>query len=189
MRIIAGTLKGRRLAAVKGDAIRPTSDRLRETLFNIIAARVPGSRFLDLCCGSGAIGIEALSRGAAEVVLVDISRRALAVANTNVRRCRIETGIDLVQKEAAAAIRLAENKGRQFDLVYFDPPYQSPAYSTVLSALGSSPVLAPSAMVIVEHRKDQILKPLYRELQLARQVRQGDSLLSFYTKTEEAPKE
>lgn len=185
MRIIAGNLGGRRLTSVKGDSIRPTSDRLRETLFNIIAARVPGSRFLDLCCGTGAIGLEAFSRGAREVVLVDISRRAVTVARKNIQLCGIEQGVEIVQKEATAAIRNAGQAGRQFDLVYFDPPYQSPAYAAVLGALGSSFVPCPGAIVIVEHRKDQKLKPVYRGLRLGRQVRQGDSLLSFYEMTEE----
>lgn len=181
MRIIGGTLKGRRLATVRGDAIRPTSDRLRETLFNIIASRVPGSSLLDLCAGTGAIGIEALSRGAAEVTFVDVSKRAIALIRSNLELCRIESEVRLLNRKATTAISSFASAGRQFDLVYLDLPYESAIHDSVLIALAGENILAPAAIVIIEHQRRKTLKPRYLSLQRFRQVRQGDSLLSFYT--------
>jgi len=105
MRVIAGTLRGRRLQTIEGAEIRPTSDRLRETLFNILAPRIRGSRFLDLCAGSGAVGIEALSRGASEVVLVESLRAACSVIEANLKTFRIEKGVNVIRRDAIVALK------------------------------------------------------------------------------------
>src|SRR6185295_16070617 len=105
MRVIGGKYRGRRLKTVEGLAVRPTSDRLRETLFNILAPRIKGSRFLDLCAGSGAVGIEALSRGASDVVLVESSRTACSIIDANLKSLRVETGLSLTRCEATVALK------------------------------------------------------------------------------------
>src|SRR5215469_12643770 len=122
MRVVAGKYRGRTLRTVRGHAVRPTSDRLRETLFNILSPEIVGARFLDLCAGSGAIGIEALSRGASHVTFVEKSRPACSVIRDNLASLSIE-GQSLVCRDTASAIKSLAIKGAQFDLIFFDPPY------------------------------------------------------------------
>jgi 16S rRNA (guanine(966)-N(2))-methyltransferase RsmD len=179
LRIIAGKLRGRRLRAPEGLAVRPTSDRLRETLFNILSPKIEGSRFLDLCAGSGAIGIEAVSRGAAGVVFVDNSRRACRVIEDNLRILGINQS-EIIASDALRAMIRLEERDERFDIIFFDPPYDSDIYSRVLARLASSPLLAPDAVVIVERRsKDEPVRD-YGGLKIFRQVKQGDSALAFY---------
>src|SRR6476660_1569479 len=137
MRVIGGTYRGRRLRTVSGLAVRPTSDRLRETLFNILARSIHGSRFLDICAGSGAVGIEALSRGASEVTFVDKSRKMCALVEANLDLCRVpEEETKVVQAEAADYLaRSRKQKVAPWDIVFFDPPYATD-YLQVLELLG-----------------------------------------------------
>src|SRR5947209_3515989 len=125
MRVIAGEYKGRRLKTLDGLNVRPTSDKLRETVFNIINQRVQGKRFLDLCAGSGAVGIEALSRGATEVTFVEQSRRAHQIISENLQTCGIRTGVHVVNRDALTALKYFASQSVSFDIVYFDPPYES----------------------------------------------------------------
>src|SRR6266436_4055898 len=136
LRIIAGTFRGRRLKSPPSLLTRPTSDRLRETLFNIIAPRVRDARFLDLCAGSGAVGIEAISRGAAHVTFVDQSRKMCALIEANLEELADEIDVELVSGEAVEFLRRrAKKEGSQFDTIFFDPPYESD-YDVVLERLG-----------------------------------------------------
>jgi 16S rRNA (guanine(966)-N(2))-methyltransferase RsmD len=180
MRVIAGTYRGRILRTVEGADVRPTSDRLRETLFNILAPRMRGSRFLDLCAGSGAVGIEALSRGASEVVFIESSRRACLVIEANLRMLSLDDGVRLICRDARAALTQLAETSAQFDIVFFDPPYASGLYDDVLNKLAASTVVLPGSIVIVEHRAKDRVAPAYSNLELYRQVKQGESLLSFY---------
>jgi len=180
MRVIAGAYRGRILRSVEGAEVRPTSDRLRETLFNILAPRMQDSRFLDLCAGSGAMGIEALSRGASEVVFIEASRRACMVIEANLRMLSLDDGVRLICRDASAALTQLEETSAQFDIVFFDPPYASGLYDDVLNKLAASTVLLPGSIVIVEHRAKDRLVPAYSNLELYRQVKQGESALSFY---------
>src|SRR5438046_7649966 len=127
MRVIGGIHRGRRLRAVRGLAVRPTSDRLRETLFNILAPRIGGSRFLDICAGSGAVGIEALSRGATEVTFIERSRQACVAIEANLASLGI-TRSTIIKHDAAASLKKLARESAQFDLVFFDPPYASEIY-------------------------------------------------------------
>src|SRR4029450_10522331 len=128
MRIIAGAYKGRNLKSPPSLEVRPTSDRLRETLFNVIAPRIVGARFLDVCAGSGAVGIEAISRGASHVTFVDSSRAMCTLIKSNLELCRIERGeSDVIQSEALNYLRRFVSKqpdsGKPWGIVFFDPPY------------------------------------------------------------------
>lgn len=161
--------------------MRPTSDRLRETLFNILAPRTRGSRFLDLCAGSGAVGIEAISRGASDVVLVESSRAACSAIEANLKTLRIENGFRLIRRDAMVALKQLAEASAQFDIVFFDPPYTSELYEDVLNELATSSVLSPGSIVIVEHRAKHRLAPAYSNLEVYRQLKQGESALSFYT--------
>src|SRR5689334_18568041 len=152
MRIIAGTYKGRNLKSPPSMQVRPTSDRLRETLFNVLAPRIEGVRFLDLCAGSGAVGIEALSRGAEHATFVDRSRKMCALVEANLDLCGVpEDETEVVLSEAAEFLRRAAARGGQrWDIVFFDPPYATD-YAPVLSAFGASELLADDGVLIVEH--------------------------------------
>jgi 16S rRNA (guanine(966)-N(2))-methyltransferase RsmD len=163
--------------------VRPTSDRLRETLFNILAPVVEGSRFLDLCAGSGAVGIEALSRGAAHTTFVDRSRKMCALIETNLDLLGVpEQQTEVVLAEALEFIRRAPSKKKgPWDCIYFDPPYESD-YQTALETVAarSEALLADQALLIAEHHHKNNLPEEIGVLQKTRYLKQGDSALSFY---------
>lgn len=148
MRVIAGKAKGRQLAAPRGRITRPTSDRVREALFSILGARVPGSRVLDLYAGTGALGIEALSRGAAHATFVDRDARAVAVIRMNLANCGLAHDATVVRADVRAALRDLARRGETFDLVFFDPPYLSAEWPRCLLDLPA--VLAPDGIVVRE---------------------------------------
>jgi 16S rRNA (guanine966-N2)-methyltransferase len=183
MRVIAGKYRGRTLKSPASLQVRPTSDRLRETLFNVIAPRIPGARFLDLCAGSGAIGIEALSREAMHVTFVDRSRKMCALIAANLELCRIAAAeYSVVPAEVSEFLRgSAKRNEESWDVVFFDPPYADD-YLGVLERLGSltGNLLAEDGLLIVEHDKRNLLPDQVGRLQLDRVLKQGDSALSFY---------
>ena len=183
MRIIAGKFRGRKLKSPPSLDTRPTSDRLRETLFNILAPRIEGARFLDLCAGSGAVGIEALSRGAAHVTFVDRSRKMSGLIETSLEALDIsQDGFEIVCGDAMKFLRgRAKKAAPAFDIIFYDPPYAT-NYEVVLDYVGTHAMRlsADDGSVIVEHhRKNEVSKehgPLLRY----RSLIQGDSALSFY---------
>ena len=186
MRIIAGKYRGRKLKSPRALQTRPTSDRLRETLFNILAPRIEGARFLDLCAGTGAVGIEALSRGASHVTFVDQSRKMSALIKETCDALAIdEDKFELVTADASDFLRPYAKKSNQpFDMIFFDPPYAMD-YS-LLSHVGErGALLANEGLLIVEHYKKKHLAEEFRGLRRFRQVKQGDSVLSFYEWTAE----
>lgn len=180
MRVIGGTHRGRRLRTVGGLAVRPTSDRLRETLFNILAPRLHGSRFLDICAGSGAVGIEALSRGAVAVTFIERSRHACAVIKANLAALGITSEATTINRDAVAALKRLEQESERFDFAFFDPPYASEIYSQVMRQLGAGDLLSAEALVIVEHRAKTPPEPKYGKLRICRELTQGESALAFY---------
>jgi 16S rRNA (guanine(966)-N(2))-methyltransferase RsmD len=193
MRIIAGTYGSRRLDAPPGLNTRPSSDRLRETLFNVLAPRMRGAAFLDLYAGSGAVGLEALSRGAARVTFVERAPVALKVLRRNLEQLGIESGFDVRAESVAAFLRSAAKasskpgpheaaKPGRYEVVFLDPPYDAAVeYAATLGLLGNAPgILAPGARVIAEHRRKQSLEDRYGSLKRVRLLEQGDATLSFY---------
>ncbi|MCI0489154.1 MAG: 16S rRNA (guanine(966)-N(2))-methyltransferase RsmD [Blastocatellia bacterium] len=182
MRVIGGIYRGRSLRTPKGLTVRPTSDRMRETLFNILASEIEGSRFLDLCAGSGAVGIEALSRGAARAVFVDLSRRSCAVIEENLAQLGISQGTDIINRDAVAAIKRVAAESEPFDIIFFDPPYESELYLQAMKLIASSGILADEGVVIVEHRAKTAPESEYGNLRVYREVRQGESSLAFYAR-------
>jgi 16S rRNA (guanine(966)-N(2))-methyltransferase RsmD len=182
MRIIAGTYRSRTLAAPPGLATRPTSDRLRETLFNVLAPRIEGAVFLDLYAGSGAVGIEALSRGAARVDFVERAPAALSVLSANLARLGLTAGFRVHNRSVGGFLK-APKAGTGFDVVFLDPPYDADReYAAALGLLGgdSVGVLALGAVVIAEHRRKERLEDRYGSLGRTRLLEQGDAALSFY---------
>jgi 16S rRNA (guanine(966)-N(2))-methyltransferase RsmD len=176
MRIIAGTLKGRRLETPGWEGLRPTSDRLRETLFNIVAPRVRSAHVLDGYAGTGAIGIEALSRGAARVVFVERDPRAARLIAGNLARCGVENGYAIIRADLARIV--APGGGRGFDLIVLDPPYGDPEADAVVARAGAW--LAAGGMLVLEHARRRPAPPAAGHLAHTRTVPSGDSALSFY---------
>ena len=189
MRVIGGKYRGRILRAPHGREVRPTSDRLRETLFNIIAPHIEGSRFLDICAGSGAIGIEALSRGAASATFIDSSRRACAVIESNLASLSITSNATIINKDAVAAFKRLSGDEAKFDIIFFDPPYASEIYSQVMRGIAAGQLLAPDALVITEHRAKAPPAAEYGGLKIDREVKQGESALAFYAGVRERMKD
>jgi 16S rRNA (guanine966-N2)-methyltransferase len=182
MRVIGGTFRSRPIQAPRGPGTRPTSDRLRETLFNILAPRIAGARFLDLYAGSGAVGIEALSRGAVEVVFVERAVPALKALRANLAGLGITLGAQIVPETVAEYLRQSATEAA-FDLVFLDPPYDAAReYAASLGALGgaASATLAPHGLVIAEHFRKDHLDEDYAALHRTRLHQQGDAALSFY---------
>jgi 16S rRNA (guanine(966)-N(2))-methyltransferase RsmD len=165
--------------------VRPTSDRLRETLFNVIAPRIEGARFLDLCAGSGAVGIEALSRAANHVTFVDKSRKMCALLEANIDLCRVpEEQTEVVQAEAADYLsRSPKRKAAPFDMVFFDPPYVADYLPVIeLLAQNTGKLLAEDGMLVVEHHHKNSLPDEVGSIIRSRILKQGDSALSFFSR-------
>jgi 16S rRNA (guanine(966)-N(2))-methyltransferase RsmD len=193
VRIIAGSLRSRRLEAPPGLATRPSSDRLRETLFNVLAAHIQGAIFLDLYAGSGAVGLEALSRGAARVEFVERAAAALKVLRGNIERLGLREGFRVHACAVGAFLRRAAEAGRkreryeafrvQYEVVFLDPPWDAAEeYAATLGLLGGSAagLLSANAVVIAEHRRKVRLEGRYGSLERTRLLEQGDAALSFY---------
>jgi len=185
MRVIAGTYRSRILKSLKGQTLRPTSDRLRETLFNVLGPDVAGSRFLDLFAGTGAIGIEALSRGAVEVVFIENHAPAAALIRRNLESIGIRKGATVLAADVVRGLEKLASKKRGetccFDFIFLDPPYDAANdYARVLESLGSGNLLSPSGLVIAEHRRNFDLPDGMGALQCYRVLKQGDAALSFY---------
>jgi 16S rRNA (guanine966-N2)-methyltransferase len=185
MRVIAGEYRRRALRSLPGLEIRPTSDRLRETLFNVLCAGDPGalteSKWLDLYAGTGAVGIEALSRGAGMVYFVESSKAAVEVIACNLKSLGIVRGVQIMKLEAGKALRQLDAAERSVDFVFLDPPYaRQEEYAKTLAALAESKLLSDSSMVIAEHEKRFDPGEVFGELRRYRKLTQGDASLSFY---------
>jgi len=176
MRVIAGTFKGRRLKAPSWEGLRPTSDTLRETLFNILAPRIDGARVLDGYAGTGAIGIEALSRGASHVAFVERDRRAQALIAENLAACGVTNGYAIIRASFDRAV--ADLPPASFDLVLLDPPYDHAPEAAIERA---SRVLAANGVLILEHARRQAAPASSGGLTRTRDVVSGDSALAFYS--------
>jgi 16S rRNA (guanine966-N2)-methyltransferase len=177
MRIIAGSWRGRRLVSGRWAGLRPTSDRLRETLFDVLGSRIAGARVVDAYAGTGAIGIEALSRGAAHVTFVERDRRACAAIAANLARCGAPSGCAIIRANFvwAARRRLVP---ASYDLVVLDPPYDLPRFEPVLAA--AARLVRPGGLVVLEHARRRTAPSEGPGLARARALHAGDSALAFY---------
>lgn len=185
MRVIAGQYRSRPLRSLPGTDIRPTADRLRETFFNILCAGNPealaGSVWLDLYAGTGAVGIEALSRGAAMVYFVESSKPAADLIDANLKSLKINAGFKIVRAEVAKSMPQLEKSGAMADFVFLDPPYaMQDQYTRTLSALAASNLLRPSSIVIAEHEKKFDPGSDFGNLHRYRTVVQSAAALSLY---------
>jgi 16S rRNA (guanine966-N2)-methyltransferase len=185
MRVIGGTYRSRRLIAPRGLATRPSSDRLRETLFNVLASRIDGAVFGDFFAGSGAVGIEALSRGASMVYFVDQAAPAIAAIRANLAGLKIQSGFQVISSSVSAALRRLSETNPACNIVFLDPPYASgEAYDGTLAGLAqhAAELLTDDGIVVAEHNRKTELGEGYGPLRRYRVLLQGDAGLSFYTR-------
>ena len=181
MRVIAGKFRSRKLKGPGMLQIRPTSDRLRETLFDILGPTVDDSLFVDLYAGTGAIGIEAVSRGAREVILVESNAKAAKLIRENLAALGIQAGIELITADALKGLEKIAARHLVADFIFLDPPYERvEEHLGVLEFLDASHLVAPQGVVIVEHRSGMEVPERLDRLECTRQVEQGDAILSFY---------
>jgi len=185
MRVIAGQYRGRTLRSLRGMDIRPTSDRLRETLFNVLCAGNPealqGTVWLDLFAGTGAVGIEALSRGAKQVYFVENAPAAVKLIEGNLQRLAIADGYKILRDELSAILWRFKRQHVAVDVVFLDPPYQMrDAYKATITALAESSAVWAMTLVVAEHEKKFDPGSEFGALRRIRLLVQGDSALSFY---------
>src|SRR3954464_5536637 len=185
MRIIAGKYRSRQVQTVPGNDVRPTTDMLRETLFNVVSAARPieDTVWFDVYAGSGAVGIEALSRGARQVYFVESSGRAVAVIRKNLKTLNIEPGWEILERDADAGLRRLDSQAIACDVCFFDPPYaEEEEYEDTLGFLSQSQMIGPQSLVIAEHSKRFDPGDQVGALVRFRTLKQGDATLSFYRK-------
>jgi 16S rRNA (guanine966-N2)-methyltransferase len=182
MRVIAGMLKGRRLKAPDWTGLRPTSDKLRETLFNILAPRIAGAVVVDVYAGTGAVGIEALSRGAKQVVFIEADRRAQALIADNLAHCQVATSYTIIGSDARRALESLDARipGGTVDIILLDPPYEASdsEVAEVLAAAGQR--LAADGLAVLEHARRKRSPDRAGRLARSREVVSGSSALAFY---------
>ncbi len=190
MRVIAGSARGTRLTGLKGADVRPTLDRVKESFFNMVGPDLSGQWFLDGFAGTGAMGIEALSRGADSAVFVEIQPRAVDVIHANLEKCRFGRDDDsaapgrgdVLKMGLFQALPLLERRGQRFDIVYLDPPFVLDCYEPCLLTLAASAVVTGATQVVVEHFRKTELKQNYGTLIRIRERRVGDTTLSFFAR-------
>ena len=181
MRVIAGKYRSRMLRSLKGMELRPTSDRLRETLFNVLGPLVQDAFFVDCFAGTGAVGIEALSRGAREAVFIEKHRPAANVIRRNLESLEIRAGARLIVGDTLTELKKMSAKRLLPDFIYLDPPYRLvEEYEAILDFIDSAQLLAPEGRVIAEHSRKIVLPEFFSRLENSRILVQGDSAVSFY---------
>lgn len=185
MRIIAGIFRSRQLKSLKGLRLRPTSDMLRESLFNVLGPRVENSRFLDLFAGTGAIGIEAVSRGAKFVAFVESHSKTVQLIRENLAALEITEGVRVIPGQVISAITKLEKESiAAFDFIFLDPPYANESeYKETLHTLDNASLVHPFTMLIAEHRQTLELPATLTRFERARILRQGDAALTFYRRS------
>lgn len=179
MRIISGSLKGAALHAPRGLSVRPTSDKVREALFDILQNQIAGASFLDLFAGVGTVGLEALSRGAERAGFVEKDSKSLRFLEENLKTLRLGDRASIYRADVLAF--LSRPRGGPYDIVFADPPYGSDVLKKALPRIAANDIITPETWVIVEHHHKQNFEGKTDDLRLFRQRRYGESVLSFYT--------
>lgn len=185
MRIISGTCRGRKLTLLKGLDIRPTSDRIRESIFNILDSRTRDARVLDLFAGTGALGLETLSRGAAHAVFVDLSPTACRIIRQNIDRCHFSGQSELIQLDVLSALNHPAVSRHRFDLIFMDPPYGRGHVAQTLEHPHLSALLSKTGIIVAEHDVREILTPPLSGLDIFRQKKYSRTTVSFLTRIQD----
>jgi 16S rRNA (guanine(966)-N(2))-methyltransferase RsmD len=186
MRIVAGEWRGRRLVAPKGRGVRPTLEMVREAIFDTLGPRVAGSRVLDLFAGCGALGLEALSRGASHVTWCDSSDRSIAAVRENASKLGVPaSAATVLHMPAHAAIARLSRAGETFDIVFLDPPYEGGLYEETMLALGMGRVVARGGLVAVEHARRIEVDPVFGDLVLKKRRQYGETIVTYFERARE----
>jgi 16S rRNA (guanine(966)-N(2))-methyltransferase RsmD len=180
MRIGSGEMRGRRIHAPRGERTRPTSGRLKKSLFDVLAGRLPGARVLDLYAGSGSLAFEALSRGAEEAVVVERNRKACESIRRNASELRLAERVEILAMDVSSAISKLRHRGDRFDVIFADPPYRSGEPEDLLVHLGDGLLLAEEGLVVLEHHHKRELRESYGSLSRRRVLKAGESCLTFF---------
>lgn len=181
MRVIAGKFRSRRLKSPRRLRLRPTSDRLRETLFNVLGAAVEDSLFVDIFAGTGGVGIEALSRGAREVVFIEMHPAAVKLIQENLVSLGVRSATEVLALDALEGLQKLAARHAQADFLFLDPPYaETDEHVRVLEFLDGSHLVAPRGLVIAEHSRRAELPEIFERLERVRLLEEGDAALSFY---------
>lgn len=186
MRIISGSCKGRRLKAVPGTSTRPTTDKMKETIFNWIGPYFNGGLGLDLYAGSGGLGLEALSRGLDRVIFIDSNKFAVQTVKTNISLCGFDDQCEIYQNDARRALKAVTKRGLQFDVIFIDPPYQKQKIAALLEEIDKHSLLKEAGSIICEHDPEVKLPASVGKLIQAKHTDYGMSGLSLYTKEGES---
>jgi 16S rRNA (guanine(966)-N(2))-methyltransferase RsmD len=181
MRIISGTSKGRKLATPKNPSLRPTSDRVKESIFNILRGQIEGGMVLDLFAGTGNLGIEALSRGAKKVIFVEKGRHALRLIQKNLAQFGLEERSEVLPIDANRAIGILKQRGKTFDLIFMDPPYEKGLIEKTLVKLSSHQIYHRGSILVIEHHRRELLPSVAHGWNLIRQRQIGETVISFLT--------
>jgi 16S rRNA (guanine966-N2)-methyltransferase len=186
MRITGGAARGRPLRAPRGSKVRPTADKVRGAVFNILASRtdIAGRRWLDLFAGTGALGLDALSRGVTHVTFIDESRASCRFVRDNVERSGFAGRAEVLRLTLPGGLRRLENRNEQFDGAFIDPPYRSGLSQRALQTLGDSELLRAGAWVVVEHGAEESLAERYGSLRLDNSRHYGSTAVSLYVMEE-----
>ena len=179
MRVISGNLRGKRLFSPKGQELRPTSDRVKEAIFDILQDQFQGQNVLDLFAGTGALGIECLSRGASKAVFVEESPRSLSALRRNIEECRLKDKTEVLGRKVLPALKILEVRGETFGLIFLDPPYDKGEVRRVLEVLSRSSILTPGALVVAEHSLSEGIDSI-PSLQRVDRRQYGRTLVSFF---------
>jgi 16S rRNA (guanine(966)-N(2))-methyltransferase RsmD len=181
LRVIGGKAKGRGLKTPKKSwSVRPLTDQARGALFNILAEKTPDASFLDVFAGTGAVGIEALSRGARLAIFVELNRHAVQLIRENLALTGFTDRGEIYAVDAVRAVAILAGKGASFDLIFLGAPYDSPVLEKVLGKLGETGLLAPDGILIAEHRRQHALADDFGKLKKFREARYGETVLAFY---------
>jgi len=181
VRVISGSARGKKLKAPPGTVTRPLTDRIKEALFNVLGQKVEGARFLDVFAGSGQVGIEALSRGAAFVIFIEKHRGALKTIYANLSECRFDSGFEVLGMDVFKAFNILRRRGEAFDIIYLDPPFDQPRmFVSVLEALEQSNLLAKGGVLVIRVPKKEILPERFSFIERYRTNIYGESALVYY---------
>ena len=186
MRVISGQARGKRLKAPSGLNTRPITDMIKEALFNVWGTRVPGSVFLDLFAGSGSVGIEALSRGAARVVFVDNSGEAVKIIKDNLQNCGLDNNFEIYRRDVMKALELLKRHGERFDLIYVDPPFTNDKiFYPVMVVLDEVDILRTDGIVVIRTPHKKTMPTTFNRLSVYQSRNYGESTLHYYCRHEE----
>jgi len=185
MRIISGMSKGRKLVTPKSLSLRPTSDRVKESIFNILSEEIEGGVVLDLFAGTGNLGIEALSRGAKNVIFVEKGRHALGLIQRNLAQLGLGERSEVLPIDAIRAIGILKQRGKTFDVIFMDPPYEKGLVEKTLVKLRSHQIYDKDSILVVEHHRRELLLPIIHGWNLIRRREMGETVVSFLTPQED----